>query len=675
MSGISGTGVSTGSSTTSSVAAPTGTLGNAAPVSFPGVASGIDYNSIIEKYTAVTQSQEVPYQTQLNNLTTANTEILKIQSLLGNVQSALKALSQPSTFTSFSATLSNTAAGTATSVAGQTALAGTYQILHQTAATATQIVSASGAGVAWTAADTTTPLANLGAAITPTNGTAANGTPAASGSFTINGVQISYNVATDSLQTIVGAINAANAGVTATLNADGTVTFTATTAAGLALGSASDSGNVLSVLHLDNAQITGTGIGQSVTSSAPIVGLNQYATLQGTGNAGFATPVTSGAFTINGVSFTLDASTQSVNDIINEINASTAGVVATFNPTSGSISLTSTTPGPRNIVVGSASDSSNFLIAAGLEASATTGLTPIQTTGTQASLTYVTPTGTTATVYSQTDAFTGVIPGFSLSIATSTSTPYSVTVANDPSNAESAISSFVTAYNAAMNEINTASAPPTISQTTSNGTTSASQTSSGGPLYNNLQVTLLRNNLVQLVSSFIPSGSNAYNSLASIGLSLNTSTTTSGVKNATNSTSTTSGSNGTSTFTATDGTLSALDTATFEAALAADPSAVSAIFTSATSGLAYTLGAQLTNTTGLPTMLANGIAGTIPSQSLLTSLQNANQQQIDSLNQQISFIQQQADAQANQLRAEFTASEAQIAELQALQSQIAAIGR
>lgn len=186
MSGISGTGVSTGSSTTSSVAAPTGTLGNAAPVSFPGVASGIDYNSIIEKYTAVTQSQEVPYQTQLNNLTTANTEILKIQSLLGNVQSALKALSQPSTFTSFSATLSNTAAGTATSVAGQTALAGTYQILHQTAATATQIVSASGAGVAWTAADTTTPLANLGAAITPTNGTAANGTPAASGSFTIN---------------------------------------------------------------------------------------------------------------------------------------------------------------------------------------------------------------------------------------------------------------------------------------------------------------------------------------------------------------------------------------------------------------------------------------------------------------------------------------------------------
>ena len=82
-------------SSTASSNAPTGTLGDVPPVTFPGVASGIDYNSIIEKYTAETLQQEAPLQSQVSNLNNENTAILKIKNLLGSVQDSLTALSNP----------------------------------------------------------------------------------------------------------------------------------------------------------------------------------------------------------------------------------------------------------------------------------------------------------------------------------------------------------------------------------------------------------------------------------------------------------------------------------------------------------------------------------------------------------------------------------------------------
>jgi flagellar capping protein FliD len=59
---------------------------------------------------------------------------------------------------------------------------------------------------------------------------------------------------------------------------------------------------------------------------------------------------------------------------------------------------------------------------------------------------------------------------------------------------------------------------------------------------------------------------------------------------------------------------------------------------------------------------------------LLTSITDSNNQQITSLLQQIALVNREATQQADNLRAQFSASESQIAQLQALQSQIAAIG-
>lgn len=677
----SSTGNSSSSSSLASTNVPQGTLGDVPPVTFPGIASGIDYNAIIEKYTAATQEAEVPYQDQLNKLNAQNAEILKIQNLLNVVQDSLTALSNPSTFEAFTATPSNTADASATQVSGQVAVPGTYNIVSQTAATSTQVVNNIAANATLTAADessTGPALVDLGTAITPSNGTQSDGDPALTGTLTINGVQISYNVDSDNLYDLQQAIQNANCGAALTFNANGTATLTATTAAGLALGSASDTGNILQVLGFQDAQYVGSGDGESVTSSSPIIAINQYATLDGTGNAGFATAVTSGFFTINGVQITVNAGTDSVNDVIQAINQSTAGVTASFNTATNQIVLTNSASGPQNIVLGASNDTSNFLVAAGLTGTygsftADPDIPGTTTTGTQASITYQNADGADVTAYSSSGSFTNVIPGINLTVLASTTTPYTVTVASDPSAAEKAINAFVTAYNNAMTTLNSATQAPTVTSGFSTTTGQETNTSSGGGvLYNSFEVTLLRDQLVQTVSQFIPTGSASYNSLQSIGLDLDTASVSANTNDSTTSTSADSDSD-TTTYSATDGKLAALDTTTFEAALAADPTAVQALFTSQ-SGLADVMGSQLTTATGLPTYLKSGIAGDIPASGILTNVEDMNQLQIDSLEEQINQINTEAKMQADSLRDQFTASETQIAELQVLQQQIAAIG-
>jgi flagellar hook-associated protein 2 len=886
------------SATSGTSSATSGTLGDVPPVSFPGIASGIDYNSIIEKYTADTLQQEKPTQTQINNLTLQNTAILKIQNLIGAVQDSLTNLSNPQTFGAYKATVANTINGSpaasATQITGQSPVAGTYTINGQTVATSTSIVNATSANGSLSL---TQPLDNAGTAIAATNGTASNG------KITVNGVQLNYDVTTQTIGQIITAINnllQANDGGSATLNANGTVTLTGVTS----IGSGADSGNLEQVLKLDTAQITplalnelqpldneslltqptantvnpnlalsaeglstapvsgqltvngqtvnyttgetltaifaaiktatggvvtasinssnevkfsgltgaitetgggnlitalklgalsgttqsstasiipetgiivngvevdydpavdslntlisniesataltanpvtGTVTGNTVTltgltgavtnvnggnlvaalklgplaagsqtstgpitngalnditSSSPISGINESSVLNQNNNAGFATAVTSGTFTINGVQFTVDSTKNSLSDLITQINSSAAGVTATYNSQTSALVLTSKTAGPTGILLGASGDTSNFLTAAGLTTAS--GSTTIA--GTQASLTYTDVTGQ-HTVFSATNDFTSAIPGIDLNITASggSSAPgaptfYTVNVASDPSQAETAINAFIKAYNAAISTLNTDTVAPTVTAGSDATTgTATSSSSAGGVLYGNYQISGLKDQLVNLVSGFIPSGSSAYNSLQSVGIELDTNSQSVGTTDADDTTdSTTGASKSDSSFSvnATSGELSALDTTTFEAAYAANTTAVQNLFTlepklsgsqagaqpvvGSNYGFSYLLGSTLANIDGLATFLTGSVVTPDNlSNVLLTSITDTNDQQIDSLQQQITLINNEATAQADQLRAQFTASETQIAELQALQGQIAAIG-
>jgi len=143
--------------------------------------------------------------------------------------------------------------------------------------------------------------------------------------------------------------------------------------------------------------------------------------------------------------------------------------------------------------------------------------------------------------------------------------------------------------------------------------------------------------------------------------------------NATSDSDTTSSSSsGSITLQTQDGTsgqLEPLDVTTFTAAFEADPTAVSNIFNSA-SGLVQQLGSYLTTATGLPTQTNTGQVGTIPDTSLIQNDENQVSSQITSLQDYIKTIDDQANAQADLLRAEYTSSETLIAQYQSLQTYV-----
>jgi len=511
MSGLSSTSTST-SATDSTIPG-----NNVAPISFPGIVSGIDYNAIIAKLTSVTLLPAQQAQTQITSLNTKNSTLVTLNAYLTSVQNTLEALSNPSTFDSFSATSSDSSVLTGSSNTSSAGAPGTYIIDSTQLATATAVTSAVSASVGYSLADVIpgyggetgaqVPLADSVTSIVPQNGTSGSTTE---GLITVDGVQIAYNVESQSLNTILANITAAVAsidpGFSATFNAaSDTVSFTSTDKP-ISIGSTSDTGNLEQVLKLDTAEVNNTSTSGSITSSGPIGGLSLAADFASTNGANLLTTVTGGPgsfFTINGVKITIDPTSQNLQDVINAINSSGAGVVASFNQITNQLSLTNTSTGPQSIVIGSSSDTTNFLQAVGLEGSGAT-----TTIGQQASVTVQQPNGTAQTYYSNSDQISGAIAGITLNVAANSSTGAVLTVAQNSQPAISAINAFVSAYNAAINEINNASTAPVVKQTDATSgtstTSSSSQLTAGGALYNDLEIEELKDQLISIVSDVFP---------------------------------------------------------------------------------------------------------------------------------------------------------------------------
>ncbi|GAC1544006.1 MAG: flagellar filament capping protein FliD [Candidatus Velthaea sp.] len=679
MAGISGAG--------SSLVAGT----NVPPVSFPGIASGIDYNSIIQKLTNLTLLPVQNYNNQITQINAKNSELIKISGLLNSVQNSLAALSNPSTFNAYAGISSDSTVVTAVSNGNGTPAPGSYLITSTQLATASSIIAASvGTGHALSdnltndtinplnngKAGDTVPLIESFAAITPTNGGLQRG------QITIDGVSVSYDVKSDSLQTILLNVNNALAsvdpGFKATYDPTTDSVKFASTAKPVSIGAPSDRGNLLSVLKLDVAPVNNTASSGSVQSAGPVGGINQATVLTGLNYAGLVTNITGGDgsfFTINGQKIVINPSLDNVAAIVKRINASSAGVVASFDTTSNRITLTSKTTGPSGIVLGSTAtgDSSNFLSAVGLTpaSGATSNI------GTQAKITVQNPSGSTSTYYSNTNAITAAIPGLTLNVFKNTSTPTTVTVSADTSPVLSAINTFVSAYNSAINEINIATATPVVKvRNAANSPTATTASSSvvagGGTLYGDFQIETIKNRLVSIAQQIVRNGSTSYQSLGSIGLSLDSShqVLQSSDPNAPGgSTSPVSikQASGTS------GAFLPLDLTKFNAAFAANPSAVAAIFSGANGFIndpQRGLGAYLTTVTGLPTAGANGFLGKIPITSLLQNDENSNSAQIKSLQDFVAQLQDHANAQADALRRQFSATEGLIAQYQGVQAQI-----
>lgn len=445
-------------------------------ITFDGLASGLNTQDIISKLLQVEQQP-------INRLNQRKQQIQKerdawkdLGTRLQNLASALSSLVQRSTVVGFTVRPSDSNAPF-TASARPGAVAGTYAIQIQQLATSTTLRS-------------TGPI---GAEIDPNavlnNTNLRSGITA--GSFTINGVAITVDPAVDTLNDVVDRINASGAGVVASLvTVDGRLRLKieAATAGGpLQLGALGDTSNFLSVTSLLGAPRTGDAIvgTRSLAVAKMSVPLNQ---------AMLATPVSgAGTLTINGVAINYDPAVDSLSTILNRINSSNAGVTASYDATSDRVVLTAKTTGSLSITV---SDTGNLATALGLDPNQ-------QQLGQNA--VYSLDGGATWQ-YSASNIVSDAIPGVTLTLTRTTSSPYSFTVEPDTDAAVSAVRRFVDQFNSVLSF---------IAEKTSYDAT----TKTAGTLLGDSAVRAVESTLRRLVTSPAINAGGRFRTLTDVGIS------------------------------------------------------------------------------------------------------------------------------------------------------------
>ena len=459
------------------------------PLSVPGVASGMDWQSMIKKLMSVSEGP-------LNNLEAQKTSLEneqnvleeKFKPMLENFRQSLMTLELSSTFLSKSSNVSDTSVLDATT--NSTALAGNYQIKVDKMATFT----------------TVDPSKTTGSAIDPTKtlSSLVLRNDVTSGYFTINGVQISVDPSSQSLNDVINAINSSSAGVTASYDStDDKLVLTGNGSAVINVGSPTDTSNFLQTMYLDNAPQTLDANGNTTISST--VHLGAISTSFKLSSLG----INSGNILINGVQVAVD-STQTLDTLISNINNSSANVTAWYDSNADKVYLRSNIGGPVSITAAEAdtANPTNVISTLGWGSSAT------QSTGQNAQIEISSDSGSTWTTYARsTNAITDVLPGVTMNLHSTSSSAVTLSISQDTSTAESSIEDFVNSFNNIVNWINTQySQQPSKSQTT---TTSGS---AQGALYHNEMLDGVLSKMKNMVYQLVP-GLSKYDSLPSIGIS------------------------------------------------------------------------------------------------------------------------------------------------------------
>ncbi|GAB4333223.1 MAG: hypothetical protein Kow0010_19450 [Dehalococcoidia bacterium] len=297
-----------------------------------------------------------------------------------------------------------------------------------------------------------------------------------------------------SLSQVIDEINNAGVGITATLenDANGRPNLVRLAAASeIKLGNATDTSNFLSAVNL--LASPGTTTRESTQSIARLNPAEKMADAAWSGG-----PPASGQHTIsiNGVEIAYDVDVDSLNDVINRINTSGAGVTASYDRATDTVRLEQSTTGSMEIALADDGAGGDLLAKLGL-------LGATQTLGQNAE--YSIDGGPTQ--YAASNTVTPV-PGVTLTLtaATEPGSPATVTVSQDTGSAVNAIKDFVTKFNAAMSAIEAATR------------VNPDDLANSGELSGDASVRQLRSTLRRLITGAglnVPGG---LNSLADIGL-------------------------------------------------------------------------------------------------------------------------------------------------------------
>lgn len=393
-----------------------------------GLISGLDSNSIIEQLVKLESKPITRLQTQINLLKKQQSAVRTVRTQLLSLRSKTQDFRLNQIFNAFNSDSSDKEIVTS-SVTGTNPVLGSFALNVTQLASATSAVSSN----------------KLGGAVNPAavlNSSGIN-TAVEAGTFSINGVQFTVDPSTQSLNDVITAINGSSAGVTATYNAGtDTVSIANTVASNTAVinfSAQDDTSNILSALKLKGATQYTNGNGSTEVVSSVNLGAVDSTDILNTVN--FANgALTAGSFSINGVSVSVDPTTDTLQDVLDRINSSDANVTASFDSATDRIRFTSNTLGSRTIAFGSGGDTSNFLSITNLSAAT-------QTAGNDATFTVNGGPTLTRNTNEVSDAIAGVTLKF-LSQGTST-----VTVTSDNDKIVEGVKAFVDEFNKTVTAI------------------------------------------------------------------------------------------------------------------------------------------------------------------------------------------------------------------------------
>ncbi len=553
-----------------------------------GLVSGFDWKSFIDSTIEYSRAPATRLETEKTSNSQKSTALSTLDGKMTVLQSAIAALQSSSTFSARTASPATWAvsAGTGTPT-------GAYKIDVTQIATASRLRGSSdiAGGLATTSnvAGLTLATLPLGAAIT-------------AGTFTVNGKHVSVDLA-DSLQDVFDKISIAT-GTTVTAAYDpGTDKVTLTGAGTITLGAANDTSNFLSAFRLTNNNSS------SVSSGSALGALSQSSPLA---SSSLRTPVAGGdaTFSINGVSISYNASTDSIKSILQRINASTAGVSASYDTATDRVVLANKTTGDTGIFL--SDDTGNLLSALGL-----TGVGASLTRGDNALFTIDSGPQLVSTSNTLTSTSHG-IDGLALTVGDKGTD--TITVGSDTTSMRSKIDAFISSFNAVQSFID-----EQTKVTSANGKVTTSTLSDNREVQAWSQT--LRRNAFGAVSGL----SGTINRLESMGID----------------------------FTSGTSQLTVKSSSTLNAALADRPDDVSAFFTTASTGFA----ARLKTSVDL-------IAGNDFDKGYIDAQQTKITSTNKSLDDQIAAIERQLDQQRERLTASFVAMENSQQSYNNIQSQL-----
>ena len=405
-----------------------------------GLASGFDWRTLVNQLADVERSPQKRLRAEQGTLFNRNNAFGSIKTQLSVLKNRTDNLSSNDVLQARKATTSDSTILSATASAGTAS--GTYAFDITQLATASKTAGSLGVG------------ANLYPTNVVTSGTLASkgfNPPISAGTITVDGKQITIDPTVDTLKDIFVKIDAATS-LTIQGSYDATTDKITLKRVGssdpLVVGSATDTSNFLSVARLSNngtSELTSPSNLGSITPANALSSAN-FRTAVSDGGAG------AGAFKINGVSIAFNASSDSVQNLMDRINASAAGVNMSYDRVNDQFSLTNKVTG--NLGVAVEDITGNFLAAAGLA----TGSTFIA--GNDALFTINGGSVLNSHSNTLTEETTG-IDGLSIALLkTGTST---LSLASDSSAIKGAIKNFIEDYNRAQSTIDSLTSSSTDS--------------------------------------------------------------------------------------------------------------------------------------------------------------------------------------------------------------------